>query len=419
MFCESGAYSKIKYNLTKNEVTKINLRQYDFLGIQYPAEYDITCRLNHPHLLKAKRINKKGYLVFPYYRYTLWNDEILELPIPERKKLLHQLLTAVDALHKAGYLHLDIKGNNALINETKDHLVLADFGSALFVGPDGAKSSPKDRIIDDLKAPELLLDRIEKKREITYRRASDYWSLGLLCIDVLKGKVDCYGKKTLEQIYDEKKSIFGVDGVRENYLREIIPNDIEWQGILRNLLAWDWQKRTLEVDNPKLDLSITQIHPPLLWSEKDYKEAIISAVKEWIVTCGTERVEAFFLATDLFHRLCYLKIPPRYLLLGCYWIALKIVEGASVDPREIEPDNEKIDDLWKLELTLIKELKGRLYYPNLFTQAQSIDDLITAWWYLYGRRGLREELDPPSLKKCPVKGNLTLANYLYKVGLIC
>ncbi len=404
--CGCGAYSMIVHDPTKSEVTKVNSHHSDLLGIRYPVEYDITCRLSHPHLLSAKRITQEGYLVFDYYPYTLWSDKILNLPLHRRELLLEQLLSAVEALHEAGYVHLDIKGDNVLVNEDGTFLVLADFGAALFIGANKGKSSPRERIIDDLKSPELLLAKINQE-ELIYTRMCDYWSLGILCLEVLLGKPSHYRTKTPQEIYDDRRDNLGL---------MISQVKGEWQIYLQELLAWDVEKRhqpiVLNAESPFKD-------PPVQASRMECKDIFLTSALKWIDICGTERVEAFFLATDLFHRLTSSQMSTfnkNNLFLTCYWLALKVIEGVSVDPREIDPDNDKIKDLWKIEIAIIQHLNGCLYYPNSFTQARSIQDLLVAWRYLYSRDQPEERY---SLQECPDKTNFSLEQLFYYLGYIC
>ena len=406
--CGKGAYSKIYHDPKKNEVTKVNIRKEDLFGINYPAEYDITCRLNHPHLLKAKRITPEGHLIFDYYPYTLWSYEILTLPMFQKKLLLQQLMMAVEALHKSGYLHLDIKGDNVLINANKDHLVLADFGAALFIGAEDGKLSSRERIIDDLKAPELLQNKIEKKEGFFYRRETDYWSLGLLCLEVFNEVIPIYRRKNPAELFTRYKIILKND----DYFENLIPGEFEWQNNLKQLLAWDWQKRKLPLNSCNILLIRNKQDYPTY--ELNYKHLFTSTALLWSETSGSEKIEAFFLATDLFRRACHLDINHNRLLFVCYWIALKIAEGSSIDPREIDPDISDVKNLWKLELDVIRELKGELYHPNLFTHAVSLQDLIVSWRYLHESSKIKDY----QLNKYPKKTNLSLLYYLYLAGVI-
>lgn len=413
MLCGFGVYAKIYRILNTEEVIKVNRHQHDFLGIRYPAEYDIATRLKHPHLIRAKRITEEGYLVFPYYQHNLSRDKILRLPLPQRKLLLKQLISAVDYLHDNGYLHLDIKGDNVLVSKNKDHLVLADFGAALFISNQESKISSRDRIPDYLKAPELLQMKIQGKTKFSYNRALDYWSLGLLCLDVLTGKLLRTKRKSIVDIYEEMYYLFSNPAAKKRYLSQLLPDEEEWQDNLSLLLQWDPSKRILPFMNfsqPGLALVET---PVLHWEERVYKRIITRLLVRLAHNFVIEKVEAFFLGVDLFMRCYYLSRPKDKLALTCFWLAIKTVEGVSVDPREIEP-NEDVTTLWLIELEVIRELGGRLYYPNLFTSAQSSKDLIIAWRYLYSDRRIKDfggKESALSLQESTDKSRMTLMQY--------
>ena len=403
ILCGTGAYSKV-YRAGE-EVIKVNLKRYNFFGIRYPAEYDITCRLRHPNLLSAKRITQEGYLVFDYYPYTLFSKEIQSLPFEQKTFLLSQLLSGVSALHESGYLHLDIKFDNVLVSENKQHLVLADFGSALFIGRDKGKSSSRNRIIDCLKSPEHLKSRTKKDKKFIYRRSSDYWSLGILLLRILAGEA-----VTSVAIYDSYKRLFKTKA--KEYIAQCLPDHPAWQEIISGLLEWNWQERHLPILHTSAPLSITPSFS--LIEADDLKDFFHQAIISYSDNSGEERVEAFFLATNLFRRVKRLQrdINVWTLLRVCYWIGLKIVEGASVDPREIDPDLEELEEFAKIELLVVREVNGILYPPNLFNEASSLQDLLVAWNYLYRQGGTTFLVEP-----CPKKVDLTLNQYIYFLDL--
>lgn len=163
----SGSYAKIRKE--GDEVIKIFHPLPPTLGIGYLLEYEITCRLFHPHLLHAKRITPEGYLVFDYYSYTL--KDLTSLPYEKKLNLVLQFLSGLSALHSYGYLHLDLKPNNLLVSE-KMHLVIADFGSAMLK----ERFSSRERIAPKYRAPE---------QKDYYSYASDIWSAGIIIKDFL------------------------------------------------------------------------------------------------------------------------------------------------------------------------------------------------------------------------------------------
>lgn len=416
--CGRGSYSCIFHYPSQEEVVKVNnRRQGSFLGLSCLAEYDITCRLNHPHLLKAKRIDQEGNLVFPYYPYTLYSKEVLSLPLTTRKQLLHQLISAIDALHQSGYLHLDIKGDNVLVNRDLTSLVLADFGAALFVGGHKSRTSSQDKIHVSFKPPELF--QKNEQGDYIYTRSSDYWSLGILCLEILSGDY------LLHLTIDQQK----LKHDPSSYFDELFspPLDDEWKEILKGLLTWQEKERRLPHHQRLLPLESSK---EKITMTSKLKQIIRKTAKKWVYQTGNEKLESFILAVDLFCR--YLSLP-RWndddddllalstgdLFLVSYWIALKLIEGVNYDPRILfesgihAPNRETIDKLQSIELSMIKKLKGRLYYPNLFTHAQTQEELLLLEDYLYGQR--ESLLRNYKLQPYSAKSHWTLCLFLHRL----
>lgn len=108
----------------------------------------------------------------------------------EAFRILSQLLTALDEVHSAGYLHLDIQDGNAFLRGTlEDHselLTLIDFGSARPM--EGRKTAPiTDRVIftsPGYSAPEMLL---RNDGTLQLGPEADIYSAGCLTYFLLTG----------------------------------------------------------------------------------------------------------------------------------------------------------------------------------------------------------------------------------------
>lgn len=375
--CGYGASSEVFR--TKDGAVKVFSRQPSFIGIKNPMEYEIGCRINHPHILHAKGITAKGYLVYEYYPYTLWSKEVLALSLTQRQHLLTQLLSAVAALHEAGYLHLDIKGNNVLVNGSLDHLVLADFGASLYVGDDVVKSSSRDRIVDDLKSPELLTAKRLKRRYYNYTRSSDLWALGLLCLEIFQGEEKIYNVSSIEEIWTLCKARYKDEQNKLAYLGRYVPN-VEWIQIISNLLTWKWNHRRVIKVEP-IPISIFQSkEKPFTVEVLRYHSEIIKTCFHYILKhCDHEMIEAFFLAISLYKRNLNLGVDEKILFITCFWLSLKLVEGLTIDIRELDIEDNNFDKYRNLELKIILNSRGCLYAPTWFTEANCIQDLLSVW----------------------------------------
>jgi len=114
-------------------------------------------------------------------------ERVLErgtLPEPEVAHILRKLVYALEALHRHGILHRDIKLENIVMRDNEDDFKLTDFGFAV----DGKQHAPnmkpsKGMLAGTLGycAPEVLKDRV-------YSTASDVWSAGVVSYILLSGR---------------------------------------------------------------------------------------------------------------------------------------------------------------------------------------------------------------------------------------
>src|SRR6267378_3179679 len=146
------------------------------------------------------------------------------LKLSSAELILRQLVQGLAALHRAGIQHRDLKPSNILIkSEDPLEVILTDFGSSAL-----ATMTLLTEVRNTLAyaAPETLTGM--------YSRASDYWSLGIIMVEILTGQnpLQWFGasKITGYQIVQGKVPI---------------PDDLptEWQRLLKGLLERDHYKR--------------------------------------------------------------------------------------------------------------------------------------------------------------------------------
>jgi mitogen-activated protein kinase 15 len=116
------------------------------------------------------------------------------------RKILKQILSAVNFMHQRGVVHRDIKSANILM--FKDgHVKLADFGlSRVTRHP----MLPMTKEVQSMwyRAPEILLGSNK------YTKGVDMWSLGCILAELLLGKPVFPGTSTLNQL-DRVMEIIG------------------------------------------------------------------------------------------------------------------------------------------------------------------------------------------------------------------
>ena len=93
-------------------------------------------RFDHPHLNKVYRFfesNGTAYMVLEYVDGETLADRLTrarQLPEESLLRLLEEVLSGLAVVHKAGYVHRDIKPGNLMLREEDGGVVVLDFGAA-------------------------------------------------------------------------------------------------------------------------------------------------------------------------------------------------------------------------------------------------------------------------------------------------
>jgi serine/threonine protein kinase len=105
---------------------------------RFVRESRLAASVDHPNILPVYAAGESSGLLYIAMRFVLGTDLKAELeqrgslPLPEALRILTDTAAALDAAHKAGLVHRDVKpGNILLSNGTPDgnrHVYLTDFG---------------------------------------------------------------------------------------------------------------------------------------------------------------------------------------------------------------------------------------------------------------------------------------------------
>jgi serine/threonine protein kinase len=140
------------------------------------------------HGIYVDHSGERPFYVMPLYDGTL--EEYLRGNPSDEEKLraFAKILDGVEAAHKMGITHRDIKAKNILVNRGGAEVVVADFGIARFVAEqmqhEASLSRPGDRLANfEYAAPEQLVPG-EKANE-----ATDIFALGLILYRIFTGVV--------------------------------------------------------------------------------------------------------------------------------------------------------------------------------------------------------------------------------------
>ncbi|XP_063674033.1 uncharacterized protein LOC134811206 [Bolinopsis microptera] len=192
----SGAYATVKYatcsKTNKAYAVKIISKTKtprEYLRKFVPREVDALKRLSvyeHPHISQMREFFETSRRVYLVTKLAMGGD--LLTYINSRKclnedtsrKMIAELLCALDHIHDLGIVHRDLKCENLLIGQN-DSLVVSDFGFAT--------QQPRNRLLTTFcgsyayAAPEILSGS-------SYNgKCTDVWSVGVILYAMLNGKL--------------------------------------------------------------------------------------------------------------------------------------------------------------------------------------------------------------------------------------
>ena len=164
---------------------------------QINREIEIMYNINHPHIIKLinhfeddenlyliMELGAKGQLYSLLNKFRHGFDQI------RAAQYMREIISAVKYLHSFNppIIHRDIKPENILLDEN-GRCKLADFGWSNYVIPDNTRRTFCGTA--EYLAPEM----VNKKGHDT---SVDIWALGVLCFELLTGKLPFRGKNTVE-----------------------------------------------------------------------------------------------------------------------------------------------------------------------------------------------------------------------------
>jgi serine/threonine protein kinase len=162
---------------------------------RFRAEAHRVGSLSHPHLVPiyhAGEAEVQGmhllYLVMPLLHESLRDLRRREgkLPPAEASWLVLQVADGLDAAHRSGIIHRDVKPGNVLL-DTDGHPLLADFGIArelCATSPSGIAPTQTGEVVG---TPEYMAP--EQLRGATIDQRADVYALGAVLYELLTGRL--------------------------------------------------------------------------------------------------------------------------------------------------------------------------------------------------------------------------------------
>ncbi|EPY26547.1 protein kinase [Angomonas deanei] len=157
-------------------VKQINKKKAGEKGLkEIMGEAETMSLLNHPNIVRLEETFQDEcnlWIVMEYVPKGELQDMLREGPLPETsvRRIVTQLLMAIEYIHDKGVVHRDLKPANCLV--TADGTVkISDFGFAVLAGAEQCLSTYCGTVC--FMAPEILLEK-------NYGKPVDMWALGVM-----------------------------------------------------------------------------------------------------------------------------------------------------------------------------------------------------------------------------------------------
>lgn len=189
-----GGFSEVW--LAKDNWThlKIALKVYapgtgmDANGLQeFCGELASVYDLNHTNLLKPQHVDtweNMPYLIMAYCSQGSCGSKLGKMSETEMWKFIHDVAAGLAYLHSKDVVHQDIKPDNILIDDAGNYLI-TDFG----VSTRARSTLRKSVVASSAGGTTAYMGPERFSRQPAPTKASDIWSFGAMCFELLEGVV--------------------------------------------------------------------------------------------------------------------------------------------------------------------------------------------------------------------------------------
>lgn len=171
---------------------------------RFKKEIQLAKRISHPNIC---RIHDLGFDESPLGRMAFLTMELISgetlaqhmrrksLALEEAGSIAAQIALGLDAAHKAGVLHRDLKSSNVILTyaDSRLRVVITDFGTAHAVCEEASAALTGTGEV--IGTPEYMAP--EQLRGETVSPATDIYSLGIILFEMVTGRLPFTGESTI------------------------------------------------------------------------------------------------------------------------------------------------------------------------------------------------------------------------------
>ena len=237
-----GEFAARAGNSTVIPHSNTDAQDYQWGLERFLDEARTLARFDHPHLNKVHRFfeaNGTAYMVLEYVQGETLSERLSRRPTlseTELRRLLEEVLSGLEAVHGAGYVHRDVKPGNLMLRDEDGSAVVLDFGAARQAV--GQRSKRLTTILTPGYAP---IEQYDSKAD-DVGVWSDIYALGMVAYRCISGVGDGDLPDAVTRAREQRKGVVdltpAVTAGRGRYA----------EGLLR---AIDWAVAVNEEDRPQ------------------------------------------------------------------------------------------------------------------------------------------------------------------------
>ena len=168
---------------------------------RFKQELLLASTISHKNILRIYDLGDSDGVKFISMAFVEGSDlsGVIEktgrLPLDRALKFTKQFCSGLDAAHREGVVHRDLKPQNILIDQA-DNLYISDFGLAKSLAPDATNMTRTGQLLG---TPRYMSPEQVEGKEVDHR--SDLYALGLILFEIFTSELPFRGESALQIMF--------------------------------------------------------------------------------------------------------------------------------------------------------------------------------------------------------------------------